>query len=155
MAGQTHRSDDGAVEFWLPAGAKSETRRSFGTSAGLADRTRITWGDRKTGQLVGTVYFYRGRHDDLAADTQMKVETGKSLYNTYGVRVSQSYRDITHGEFTGTEAAVQVPGERDNTFRFLFAGDYLVTLEAVGPPGFAASAPAQKFFTSLRLAAGK
>jgi hypothetical protein len=94
-------------------------------------------------------------HDDLAADTEMKVETLKGLYKTYGARVSQSYRDITHGEFTGTEAVIEVPGERDNTFRFLDTGDYLVTLEAVGPPGFAASAPAQKFFTSLRLAAGK
>jgi hypothetical protein len=154
-AGQAHRSADGEIEFWLPAGAKSETRRSFGTSAGLADRTRVTWSDRKTGQLVGTVYLYRGSHDDLAADTEMKVEMLKGLYNAYQSRVSQSYREITHGEFTGTEADIQVTGERDNTFRFLYKGDYLVTLEAIGPPGFAASAPAKKFFNSLRMVDGK
>lgn len=154
-AAQIHRSHDGAIEFWLPAGAKSEVRRSFGTSAGLAERTRVTWGDRKTGELEGTVYLYRGTHDDLAADTEMKVGWFKGLYKIYASRVTQNYRDITHGEFTGTEADIHVTGERDNTFRFLYYGDYLVTLEAIGPPGFAASAPAKKFFNSLRMVDGK
>jgi hypothetical protein len=153
-AGQTHRSADGRVEIWLPARATSETRPSFGTSAGLADRTRITWGNNRTGKLEGTIYLYRGRHDDLAADTRMKIGITQGLYQAYGSRISQSYHDITHAEFTGTEAVVQVPGQHDNKFRFLYSGNYLVTLEAIGPPGFATSAPAQQFFNSLRLLPG-
>ena len=153
--GQTYRSSNGAVEFWMPAGAESETRKSFGTSAGLADRTRVTWGNRSTGQLMGTFYVYRGRHEDLAEDTRMKVGVSQGLYQAYGSRVVQRYTDITHGEFTGTEADIQVPGQRDNTMRFLYTGNYLVTLEATGPPGFAKSAPAVKFFNSLRLVAGE
>lgn len=150
-AGQTHRSADGRVEVWLPSGARSQTLRSFGTSAGLADRTRVTWGNRSSGKFEATIYLYRGRHDDLAADTRMKVAAVQSLYAGYGSRISQSYQEIEHGGFRGTEAFTQVPGQRDNKFRFLYAGNCLVTLEAIGPPGFVDSEQARRFFNSLRL----